>query len=830
MVNFTVDQIRFIMEKRENIRNISVIAHVDHGKSTLTDSLVGAAGIISDGKVGNARYTDTRKDEQERCITIKSTGISLYYELEKDGFLVNLIDSPGHIDFSSEVTAALRVTDGAIVVVDCVEGVCVQTRTVLQQALRERIKPVLMVNKMDRIFLELQLNPEEAYKGFLRTIEEANVIVSTNQEEEAMGDLQVSPSNGTVAFGSGLHGWAFTLETFASHYASKSNMDQEGKERLLKRLWGDSFYDSETKKWYNTPQHEGRVLERGFCRFVLKPIYDFFHCIMNENNFQKAMEMSEKLCIKLTCSEKDLRGKDLFRTVMRRWLPSADTLLSMITQKLPSPIEAQAYRVENLYEGPMDDECAKAIRECDPNGPLMLYVSKMVPSSDKGRFYAFGRVFSGRVESGGKVRIMGPNFQFGKKHDLFEKSIQRVVIMMGRSVESVDSIPCGNTCALVGIDQYLLKSGTITTSELAHTIKPMKFSVSPIVRVSVETKLASDLPTLVEGLKKLSKSDPMVQIISEGVDHIIAGAGELHLEICLKDLAEEYCGGIELIKSDPVVSYCETVLGKTQPEITLSKSPNKHNRLYMSAQPLGEELAKAIEGKTLAEGVNERARELVDSYGWEMDLGKKIWCFGPDLNSPNMIVDSSKGVQNMGEIKDSVVAAFAWASREGVLCEENMRGVRVNLHDVTLHADAIHRGGGQIIPTARRCIYASFLTAEPRLMEPIYLVDIQCPTEVIGGVYSCLNKRRGHIISEDRSSSCHLQAYLPVMESFGFTADLRSHTGGEAFPQCIFDHWEVMNDSPLKEGTKVYQLVQTIRQRKGLKKEIPSLDNYLDRL
>merc|ERR1712054_312385 len=219
--------------------------------------------------------------------------------------------------------------------------------------------------------------------------------------------------------------------------------------------------------------------------------------------------------------------------------------------------------------------CGQAIAACDPNGPLMLYISKMVPTSDKGRFYAFGRVFAGTVKTGQKVRIMGPNYVPGKKDDLVIKSIQRTVLMMGRTTEAIEDCPCGNTIALVGIDAYLVKSGTITTSEVAHNFKIMKFSVSPVVRVAVETKNPSDLPKLVEGLKRLSKSDPMVQcIIEESGEHIVAGAGELHLEICLKDLEEDHAC-IPIKKSDPVVSYRETVSEESS-IMCLSKSPNKH--------------------------------------------------------------------------------------------------------------------------------------------------------------------------------------------------------------------------------------------------------------
>jgi len=229
MPNFTIDQIREIMYLPNSIRNMSVIAHVDHGKSTLTDSLIAKAGIISEAKAGEARFMDTRADEQERGITIKSTGVSLYYESEVQGnkqpYLINLIDSPGHVDFSSEVTAALRVTDGALVVVDYVEGVCVQTETVLRQALGEKIKPVLFVNKIDRGILELQVEGETMYQNFQRVIENANVIISTYEASDMGEGQQVDPTKGTVAFGSALFGWAFSLTRFARIYSEKFKVD-----------------------------------------------------------------------------------------------------------------------------------------------------------------------------------------------------------------------------------------------------------------------------------------------------------------------------------------------------------------------------------------------------------------------------------------------------------------------------------------------------------------------------------------------------------------------------------------------------------------------------
>ncbi|KAL4398939.1 translation elongation factor 2 [Malassezia pachydermatis] len=842
MVNFTVDEIRGLMDRPTNIRNMCVIAHVDHGKSTLTDSLVSKAGIIAHAKAGDMRFMDTRDDEKERGITIKSTAISMYFPMDKDElvnlkqphngneFLINLIDSPGHVDFSSEVTAALRVTDGALVVVDCIEGVCVQTETVMRQALGERIKPVVCLNKVDRALLELQVGKEDLYQSFQRTVESVNVVIAT-YNDPVLGDSQVYPEKGTVAFASGLHGWAFTLSQFASRYAKKFGVD---KGKMMTKLWGENYFNPKTRKWSSKDTDaEGNKLERAFNMFVLDPIYRIFDSIMNFKK-EETNTLLEKLEIVLTPEEKDLEGKALLKIVMRKFLPAGDALLEMVVLNLPSPVVAQRYRVETLYEGPLDDESAIGIRDCDPNGPLMLYVSKMVPTSDKGRFYAFGRIFSGTVRSGPKYRIQGPNYVPGKKEDLFIKSVQRTVLMMGRYIEPIEDCPAGNILGLVGVDQFLLKSGTLTSSETAHNMKVMKFSVSPVVQVAVEVKNANDLPKLVEGLKRLSKSDPCVQSwIAESGEHIVAGAGELHLEICLKDLEEDHAG-IPLKISDPVVGYRETVQAESS-MVALSKSQNKHNRLYVTAQPIEEDLCKEIEqGKVNPrDDFKIRARYLADNYGWDVTDARKIWCFGPETTGPNLLVDVTKGVQYLNEIKDSCVAAFQWATKEGVCAEENVRGVRYNIMDVTLHTDAIHRGGGQIIPTTRRVCNAAALLAQPGLQEPMYLVEIQCPDSGLGGIYSTLNKRRGQVFSEEPrvgTPMVTVKAYLPVSESFGFNADLRQATGGQAFPQSVFDHWALMNGIASDKTGKLYELVKSIRIRKGLKEDVPDLNVYYDKL
>ncbi|CAG5123635.1 unnamed protein product [Candidula unifasciata] len=814
MVYISMEVLQEAMRHRHNIRNIAVIAHVDHGKTTLTDSLLARAGFISSSQAGTKRATDTLKAEQEKGITIKSTAISLYYDLgaenmkqfgltnsDGSGFLINLVDSPGHVDFSPEVTAALRIVDGAMVVVDCVSGVSVQTETVLRQALCERIKPVLMMNKLDRAIFEKGLSPEEIYCTLRNVVENVNALIATYAEDESpMGDLMMDPSKGNVAFGSGLHGWGFNLRQFANLYAAKFGIKEE---KLMKRLWGENFYNPKTCQW-TTEVTEGSV--RGFNQFVLEPLIKILQAATDCDKANTSA-LLQKLGYHLTQNDLELEGKEFMRAAMKTWLPAADAMLDMIILHLPSPVTAQTYRTELLYEGPLDDDAAEAMKACDPNGPLMMYISKMVPSAEKGRFYAVGRVFSGTVALAKKT-----------------------VVMMGGSVQGVDDAPCGNIVGLVGVDKFLQKSGTISTFEHAHNLKVLKFSVSPVVRVAVEPVNPQDLAKLVEGLRRLNKVEPLVQVTSEAGQHVVAGAGELHLEIILQDLEETYAG-VPIKKSDPVVKYCETVTRESS-RVCLAKSVNKLNKLYMMASPLPEGLSEEIERGDLSSDIKERARYLADNYSFDVNEARKIWCFGPNNSGPNIFIDSTHGVDTT-RVRDAICAGFQWVSNEGVLCDETMRGVRFDLRDAQIHSDPAHCGGSQIIPAARRGLFASMLTASPALLEPVYMVEVQCPLTVIGSVMSVLSRRRGVVVEQLHHSGsplCTVKAHTPVNETFGFSEELKSQTSGQAFLQCIFDHWQILPGDPLVSGSKAAEIVASVRKQKGLSANIPTLESVLDKL
>ncbi|CAF4646780.1 unnamed protein product [Rotaria sp. Silwood1] len=799
-VNLTSEEVHRMMKKTRNIRNIAILAQTNDEESTLINLLVNKAGIIISQKTDEMHLTESETNELEQPTLIKPAVTSVYYdlpakyleffnhepELDSSQFLINLIDSMIHSNISSISAPCLSLADGILIVIDCISDVCLVTETILRQAIRQRIKPILFFNNMDHALLDLKYESEDLFQQFQQILKNINTIITTyGDDNNHINDFIIDPKKYAVIFGSTLHGWAFTITQFADIYASKYDIE---KNKLMEQLWGDHFFSPMTKKW-STIQEKGSV--RGFCQFILNPINQLFKAIMNSRK-DEFTKLFEEFNIELQ-DELSKDGILLLKLVMNKWLPIDDILLTTMVIHLPSPVLAQKYRTELLYAGPHNDDVFLSIQSCNSNGPLMIYISKIIPTLNKSHYYAFGRVFSGIVKSNEHVRLLGPNYIPGKREDLYIKNIQRIVVMMGQSIQPIDDLSCGNICGLIGIHRYLVRTGTITTSEHAQSICMLKTNINSIVYVTVEPTNSADLPKLVEGMKCLVQVDPLVQCYTEqSGEHITACVDELHLKNCLEVLERNYAC-IPIKVSDPVTLYRETV-SKESDRMCLAKSPNKHNRIYLKAQPMPNGLPEDIENGQITSNqeIKARARYLYEKYDYDIYEARNIWCFGPEKTGPNFLIDSTIRIQYLNEIKDYCVSAFQWATKEGVLVEENVRGVRFDIHDVYT-SDAIHHGAEQIIPTMRRVLYGSMLTASPRLVEPIYLYEIQ-------------------FVFVD------------------FTDDLCSNADGQAVARCVFHHWHISDEDPLDESTRIRQVVKSIRRCKGLKEDIPSTNDYLDKL
>lgn len=808
--------------------------------STLSDSLITKAGFIAADKAGKVCHTDTREDEKDRGITIKACSVSLHHSIPEEllpiieakqktkgnEFLINLIDSPGHVDFSSEVTAALRVTDGAVVVVECVGGVSVQTETVVRQAIQENIQMVLMINKMDRAISEQQLEPEALYQKFNKIIQDMNVLISVYGGDNYSDDY-FDPLKDNVVFGAAYHGWAFNLRNFVDMYSGINKMN---KESIRNHLWGERFMTKDGK-WHKS--HEPDSI-RGFVKLILQPIYMVYGIKIKSDPIPPVLNKMKKLGVTLSKEEvTDKTNDEVLCAIMRNWLPAGDVVLEMVIEHLPSPKTAQRYRAKHLYTGDVNSQIGQAIMNCDPNGPMVMFISKMFPANDS-RFYAFGRVFSGTINTGQKVKIMGGNYEYGKTIDLMEnKAIQGVVLMMANKVEQMSNVPCGNIVGLVGIDQYMTKSGTLSDNSLAHPIQPMKYSVSPVVRVAVEPRNIKDLNKLQKAMKKLAKSDPLIQCISSDTgENIIAGAGELHVEICLNDLKK--LAGVEINVSEPVVPYCETILEPST--VAYGKSKSGLNRLLLKAQPVPDQMVKDIDNNILNLKATAKniTRSCIDNYQFEVQDFKRLWTFGgEEATQTNVFTDESKGVQYLDKVKGSIINCFESEVSRGILTGEPLRGVHFKLMDGEIHRDPMHRGPDEMGQITHRAMSAAMIYGKPRLVEPMFLCEIYCPTNDVGVVYGFMSQKRGEVFAEepvDGNPMTVMKSYLPVAESFGFTNELRELTHGRAFPTCVFDHWKVIESDPYEEDSYAYKLVQQIRKRKGKPVELPEASKFTEKM
>uniref|UniRef100_A0A6B2KY08 Elongation factor 2 n=1 Tax=Arcella intermedia TaxID=1963864 RepID=A0A6B2KY08_9EUKA len=788
-----------MMGNPENVRNMCIVGSRDHGKSTLTDYLLTKhpLHIQRDREIPFKIHTSVRSLYFPSMSTLEDNPIG--------PFLINLIQSDSINHNHHDVIPDLQIIDGVLLVVDALEGMLslARNRTLLN-VLMHHIKVTLMINKLDRLFIELQSFPDDIHmilKG----------IVSAKEfslfEDEGVQKVDLDPVRGNVVFGSAKHGWGFTLSSFATLYASKFGVP---KEKLVSKLWGDHYFNPQTKQWQDTPttQQKGVLLSCGFVQFILKPISTIINTILSGEP-EKYNKILKSQGITLSESERQLCGMPLYRVVLSKLFSLTTPLREMMVLHLPSPIQAQKYRIDSIYTGPMDDECAMAIRKCDKDGPLMILISRIIPVQQQTGYMAFGRVFSGTVTPRQKVRVLGPSFNKRKEMTI---TITEVDFIVGNNIMRMDGIPAGNLVALPLSDNLRIGSCTLSSATYAHPFRMIRYSTANLISVSIQCLEVKYLPKLVESLKKFSAVNAFLRVeTTEPGELLLKGDNFSALKKSIKILKSDYLDDIE-ITTTPFVQYRETVSQKSP--ICLETSPNRHNRLWITAEPtIIDSNIFPTKPPSNISMENSIDQDLYHHFNWNIET-TRIWQFNAE---GSVLTEETKGVQFINEVKDSVKIGFSMVSREGPLCAEETRGIRFNIHDITLHSDAIHRGGGQIITTARRAFNSAMLAARPKLLEPINLVQLVFPEKVVEEVYVLLDRARGFILEEQsKASMVMMDLYVPVLELENFEEELQKCCLGEASYWEVFSHWEGVKGDPLEVDSKAYQLVLEARKRKGL--------------
>jgi elongation factor 2 len=706
-----VEQMLKVMKNKENVRNVGVIAHIDHGKTTLTDLLLAEAGLIPYSLAGEARVLDYLEEEQKRGITIKAANISLMYKVEGEKYVVNLIDTPGHVDFTGRVTRALRNIDGAIVLVDAVEEIMAQTEVVTRQALSERVKPILFINKVDRLISELKLTMEEIQAKILRIIRGFNNLIELYCEPQFRDEWKVGASKGNIILGSALHKWGLIIEP--------------AKKREVK----------------------------------FRDIIEEYH-------------------------HGDLKN-------LQEMIPLHKAILEVIIRKLPNPAEAQRYRIPKIWRGNLESEIGKAMIECDPNGPTTICVTN-VKNDPRNGLIATGRIFSGEVEEGDRVYLLG-----AKK----ECVVRQVSIYMGAFRENSGRLDSGNIVALSGLEPIIAGETIVDTAykEFMTPFEETKYVSNPVITVSIEPKDPRDLTRLIDALNLLSIEDPnlTVTINRETGEYLLSGIGELHLDIAIKAL-KEYYANLDVIVSKPIVAYRESV--SKSGNIVAAKSPNGLNQILIKVEPLKRNLLKMFWERL-------EASKLLAELEISAEGAKRIL----DIDNNGNVLADLTGRDFAHEDLDAIISGFRWACRSGPLCGEPLMGVRVNLVDAYLSDEQNLKGHAQIMPAVIKAIFSSFLTANPILLEPIYSIQISVPVEHVGDIINLMAKKRGKISSvTHRGFLSVVDGFIPVAESLGLADELRSASSGRAFWQSIFSHWEKI---PKDYASKI---IHSIRLRKGI--------------
>jgi len=725
----STEQVLKIIKDKNQIRNFGVIAHVDHGKTTMSDSLLAHSGIIAPSAAGKALALDYMKEEQERGITIVQANVTLHYKQGDEEYVINMIDTPGHVDFSGRVIRSLRAIDGAVVVCDAVEGIMTQTETVTRMSLEERVRPVLYINKIDRLIKELRLTPEAMQEKLANVVTSFNNLIDTYAEPEYKEKWKVSIQDGSVTFGSAKDKWGFNVD--------------------IMKAKGVSFKDVITAY-----SDEGDV-------------------------------------------------NDLVEKV-----PLAEAILGMVVKHHPPPHVAQKYRVPKIWKGDLDSDIGKAILNCDDNGPAVMMVVNMQMDPAAGPV-AIGRLFSGTLKDGDTVNLIDTHR---------EARIQSVNFFMGNQREMVGELSAGNIPALLGLTEA--RAGqTLSTTKGIEVFEGIKYVSEPVVQMAIEPKHPKDLPKMIEILKRLTIEDPnlIIKINEESGETIMAGMGVLHLEIATNQIKE---AGLELVTSEPLINYRETITQPTKP--IMAKSPNRHNKIFMRVEPLEPEIAEMCRTGELGEMKDKKEMtKILRDHGWEPDVAKKVMRFD---SRGNIMINGTKGVQFIDESSDSILSGFDDVMKEGPLAREQMRNCKFTFTHFVPHEDTAHRGLSQLGPASRRACLASVLLAQSVILEPILGIEVRVPQDLVGNVASVLSGKRGKVIDIQQKGVVSIViGEVPASETFDISQVMRGQTAGKAMWNTFFKAW-----SPIPKSL-VAQLIPDIRKRKGLSPEPPKAEEFIDR-
>ena len=388
---YTTAFLKGLLDAPRLIRNACLLGSLHCGKTSLMDVLVERAHNAEWDPSKTIRYSDTRKDEQERQLSIKMAPVSLVLpDSRGKHFALHLTDCPGHANFSDEGTCALRVADCAVIVVDAVEGCIGQTERCIAHAIEHKAALTLVINKVDRLIVELKLPPTDAYFKLCHTLDDVNAKIAEAWDAAALrldleGDApRLSPVDGNVLFASAQHGWIFSLESFASVYAEKSKVDPA---QLAKRLWGDRYFDASTGQFAKRPPAEGRNV-RSFVAFVLEPLYKIYSHVLGEEPATLKEALLE-VGVKMSREDLALDPRPLLKCACRRFFRdrAAPSFVDLLSQWGPCPLDRNATKVKQHYallNGPRFE----AMSTGDANGPLCVHVVKLLSTPDAKDFVA----------------------------------------------------------------------------------------------------------------------------------------------------------------------------------------------------------------------------------------------------------------------------------------------------------------------------------------------------------------------------------------------------------------------------------------------------------